>query len=462
MQTKTIFFVGMLIGFTYLIGCAPAPDPIGDDTILSQHIKETDGSSLQDTNNGSGIKTNHIQDRAVTSRKISFHHNVIIVAPDGKGDFANPARAIDSIKDNSESNPYLVQLMPGIYNIGAKSLTMKEHVVLQGSGEKSTKILGSIDTDTGGVIIGSNNSEIRRLTVENSNSGENAIAIYNDRVVTLSIEDVSVIAFGSKHNYGIYNNLSSGIISNVRVKAYGGLDSVGIYNFGMSQLELLNTEVNVRSSKEKNIGVKSIDGVNLMMRNADIKIAVYPAATEYNAGVYNFAGVAAFLESVRIKVSNAHSNTGIVSDKSFVYLNNANIEVWGGNSASGARSRASTKLEIRNSIFDVHGAKFVTGINVDFTMLVMSNVKVVASDSLQFKQAVGVNTSSSSSEAHKAFIDHSQIFGSKYSILNNITMFVGNTKLGGDRKILHNLGTISCAGIYDQSYKFYANVCPLE
>ncbi|MBI5196786.1 MAG: hypothetical protein HZA10_10770 [Nitrospirae bacterium] len=44
---------------------------IQDDSILSQHIKEADGTSGQNTNSGSGIKTGYIQDNAVTTGKIA-------------------------------------------------------------------------------------------------------------------------------------------------------------------------------------------------------------------------------------------------------------------------------------------------------------------------------------------------------------------------------------------------------
>lgn len=44
---------------------------IAPDKVLSRHIKEADGSSSQNTNKGSGIKTAHIQDDAVTDEKIS-------------------------------------------------------------------------------------------------------------------------------------------------------------------------------------------------------------------------------------------------------------------------------------------------------------------------------------------------------------------------------------------------------
>ncbi len=42
-----------------------------DNSVLSQHINEADGTSGQDTNSGSGVKTGHIQDNAVTTGKIA-------------------------------------------------------------------------------------------------------------------------------------------------------------------------------------------------------------------------------------------------------------------------------------------------------------------------------------------------------------------------------------------------------
>jgi hypothetical protein len=42
-----------------------------NDGVLSQHIAEADGTTGQDTNTGSGVKTGHIQDGAVVSAKIA-------------------------------------------------------------------------------------------------------------------------------------------------------------------------------------------------------------------------------------------------------------------------------------------------------------------------------------------------------------------------------------------------------
>jgi|GEM_PF-4549350 len=41
------------------------------DTVMSGDIKEADGTSFQNTNTGSGVKTGHIQDNAVTAPKIN-------------------------------------------------------------------------------------------------------------------------------------------------------------------------------------------------------------------------------------------------------------------------------------------------------------------------------------------------------------------------------------------------------
>jgi len=151
---------------------------LSNDQVLSENIEEADGTSGQDTNSGSGVKTGHIQDDAVTTGKIvdgaittskitdnavttpkvsdgsittskvavgaitpdkiGFYRNVIIVALSG-GDFTNPVDALNAITDASESNPYLVKIMPGVYDVST-SVIMKSYVDIEGSGENVTKI----------------------------------------------------------------------------------------------------------------------------------------------------------------------------------------------------------------------------------------------------------------------------------------------------------------------------------
>ena len=56
-----------------LLLAAPAGSfaSVSDDQVTSQKIKEADGTSGQNTNSGSGVKTNHIQNAAVTNAKIA-------------------------------------------------------------------------------------------------------------------------------------------------------------------------------------------------------------------------------------------------------------------------------------------------------------------------------------------------------------------------------------------------------
>jgi hypothetical protein len=56
--------------FFFLLVTGPASASVTNNQVVSQHIREADGTSGQDTNSGAGVKTGHIQDSAVTSEKI--------------------------------------------------------------------------------------------------------------------------------------------------------------------------------------------------------------------------------------------------------------------------------------------------------------------------------------------------------------------------------------------------------
>lgn len=80
--------------------------------------------------------------------------------------------ALASIDDASEENPYTIKLAPGIYDLGSESLVLKEHVDIEGSGEFTTKITAcGRRTLDGGTVVGSNDAELRFLTVENRGRG---------------------------------------------------------------------------------------------------------------------------------------------------------------------------------------------------------------------------------------------------------------------------------------------------
>jgi hypothetical protein len=313
MKKVLIGFLALLVVF--LLWGVPSAQAVTDDEVQSQHIQEADGTSGQDTNTGSGIKTGHIQndavtaqkiknrsiaarhlrnnavikskiaDRAVIPSKIGFYSNVIIVAPSG-GDYTSPVDAMNSITDASATNPYLVKIMPGVYDIGTNSVQMKPYVDIEGSGEVTTKITGTVSSDTtpptAGVVNGSDNVEIRFLTVENTGTGYLKAAIYNNNA-SPKITHIIVTVSGGNHSYGVYNSLSSSpTMTNVTVtvNALGGDFSYGVYNQSSSST-MTNVTVNASG------GINNYGVVNNFSSPTMRDVTVNASGGNHSYGVYN-------------------------------------------------------------------------------------------------------------------------------------------------------------------------------
>lgn len=344
---------------------------ISDDKIMSQDIKEADGTSGQDTNTGSGIKTGHIQDGAVTPAKIGFYSNVIIVAPSG-GDFTSPVDAMNAITDASASNPYLVKIMPGVYNIGSNSVRMKPYVDIEGSGENVTIVSGSNFS----VVNGGSNTEIRFLTVRSTcqyncqTVGNSAFAIFNEGVTAMKITHVKA-----------------------EVTKTCGCGGVAIYNSG-SNVTIGDVTATITGT----------DGDNVAITN-----------------FYN----------------------------SFVTMNNINASVSGTRWAHGVQNNSTTVVVMNNVSAKASGGIDDSGVTTTGgSTVTMTNVTAEG------------NHNGIVNEASIMKIDHSVIIGPDRTIWhthNDGTTFVGSSRLEGG--IVAGSG-ITCAGVYDENYIYYATTCP--
>ena len=81
----------------------------------------------------------------------------------------------------------VVKIEPGVYDVGIASVNMIPHVDIEGSGEKVTRIVGTVErgplTDfitVNGVINGANDAELRHLTVVHQ--GDAGVAVIETAV----------------------------------------------------------------------------------------------------------------------------------------------------------------------------------------------------------------------------------------------------------------------------------------
>ena len=171
------------------------------------------------------VQTDHIAPYAITNDKIaagtitqdklaftpggSHYANVVIVAKSG-GDFTDPIAAVNSITDASAAKPYLVKVMPGVYDLGTSTLQMKAYVTLEGNGAENTIINAtSAETEScnqgtvNGTINMADNSAVKNLTVNVTGGPGNRVMVFNVWNVKASIDGVKMIAMAGIGSDGV-------------------------------------------------------------------------------------------------------------------------------------------------------------------------------------------------------------------------------------------------------------------
>ena len=157
--------------------------------------------------------------------------NVVVVAKSG-GDYDTITAALNSITDASDTNRYLVRVMPGVYS---EQVTMKPYVDIEGSGELTTRITFTGSTSlSAGTVIGADETELRFLTVANTGGDTHATAICTSSASPRLTHVTANASGGTTANIGVYNVLSSPAMTNVTASASGGTINHGVYNLGSS------------------------------------------------------------------------------------------------------------------------------------------------------------------------------------------------------------------------------------
>jgi len=362
----------------------------------------------------------------------SKYGRVKVVAISG-GDYNNPATAMAEYAawcpGLSATTPCLLKIMPGVYTVGTP-VVMQPYIDIEGSGEKVTKITSTINSASANppdiaTVKGASNAGLRFLTVENTGTGFYTVAILNN-FVSPQLTHVTASASAGYYSYGIYNSSSSPVMIDVIVTGLGGLGSYGIYNSSSSPT-MTNLTVTASGGMETNTGVTN----NLFSSPAMTNVTINAAGGAFhNDGVYN-------------------------SDSSSPVMTNILATASGGSSRNcGIYNRNSSSPVMTNVTATGSVGLFNYGVYNVSSSPVLTSVTATASDGAE---SYGVYSEGSGAAVK---INHSVIKGAINTIYNGsgVTTRIGNTQLDGGA--VYNLGTLTCAGVYDENYIFYASTCP--
>lgn len=196
--------------------------------------------------------------------------HTLIVSPD-----PDPVQAgrllrevVSGIADPSASNPYLVKIEPGIYDLEADSLFMRSYVDIEGSGEGVTTITSAIATGSG-TVVGANNSELRYLTVTNTGQpNQQVVAIFTE-TTSPRFSHVTAIASGGSENYGIHTSNGTIVLNHVTSSASGGGQSFGVANYN-SVMTILDSTFSAADAANFNAGFVTTYGGSNKVNNSMI------------------------------------------------------------------------------------------------------------------------------------------------------------------------------------------------
>lgn len=281
--------------------------------------------------------------------------NVAIVAISG-GNYTDPVSAMNHVATwcgmPSATNPCLLKITPGVYDLGGNSLTMHPYVDIEGSGETTTIITGAMSSPTlAGIVDGADNAELRLLTVKNTaTSGVYAVAIFNSSQspkithVTAAtyggvqgfgiynyksspvLNDLTASTTGAKYCYGMYNVDSSPIMNNVAASAYGvSSGSVGVYN-GNSSPTMNNVTIYTQGGGD----LGSVGLFNTGSSPALKSVSITTGGPHRGVGVHNENSSAPTLNDVTITAGSAYGGIGIENLDSSPTMTNVTAVASGG------------------------------------------------------------------------------------------------------------------------------------
>lgn len=198
--------------------------------------------------------------------------NVVTVAKEN-GDYLDVLTAMESIKDASRTNPYLIVIGPGKYAI-TETINVKDYVNILGSGEDATELVMRAPNQPT-VFYRYSTSKLSNLTIRNSVPGAQNCYAAGLFLADVDFSNVTLIAEGcSNGNIALYGACDGSTFKNstFRIRSMGNANSVGLSGCALgAYIPIIDSTISVGADAGEAIGINLYyDTVDLKGSNIDV------------------------------------------------------------------------------------------------------------------------------------------------------------------------------------------------
>lgn len=263
-----------------------------------------------------------------TSLNLASYTSTILVSANNSAatNGANLLAALASVSPADADHGYLIKLEPGQYDLGAATLTMKNYVDIEGSGEGITSIVGSVTSTAqpidNGLVSAASSSELRFLTVNNRASGSiKAAAIFVGTGITnFKMTHVTATASsgnGSGYEVGVQVNGGSALFQSSTLVATGtGSSGSTAFAINGGTIQILDSSLTGFSTgmiMQSSGGELTIKNSTIQGGNNAVAASSAPAGAKIHIGASQLIGA--------VSITPAEVRCGASYNGSFAALN---------------------------------------------------------------------------------------------------------------------------------------------
>jgi hypothetical protein len=344
--------------------------------------------------------------------------------------------ALADLTTATASNPWLVKVEPGVYDLDGRSLALKPYVDVEGSGVGVTTVRSTVEA--AGTVRGADFAELRALTVWNT-AAARAVALSNAAVFFMARGVDCRARGGAELAVALQNVAAGGVFVDVNALAQDSPNVTGVSSRG----GLLHR---VRASAT-GASAFAFGLFNAASSGEVLDVTARAHGTSYAAAIRNEAG-APTLRNVRAVAAGANISEGIVNGGgAAALLQDVTIEVTGGaDFATGVRNEFSSARLLRGAVtVAAEGDAFGVTSSFSGTPSVENVAIRVTGGSAVGVQADGTQTT----------VESSRVVSSAIALRTAGTSAVTSIRAGASRiegTVVPGTGTVSCAASYSGSF----------